>query len=95
MKENKAQEIRKGFVRDVIEKYKGDGTLQGLALSANQHGIPTSRQALHNWYIGKHLPNKSLLSLYMRILKEQEGSEANRLLEMYTDLYKAAGHYEK
>jgi hypothetical protein len=64
-------------------------------MSANSFGVATSRQTLHNWYIGKYLPNKSLLDLYIRILKGRRDTGTRmHILEMYENLYKAAGHGE-
>lgn len=87
-------ENRKIRVREIIDQYRGDSNLQEMSFDANICGLPTSRQTLHNWYNGKHLPSKTLLDLYIRILSENEGLLAKKLLSMYQDLYRAAG-YEK
>lgn len=93
-RETEQLENRKIRVRKIIDQYRDGDNLQEMSFDANLCGLPTSRQTLHNWYNGKHLPSKTLLDLYIRILTEDDSLLAKRLLEMYKDLYRAAG-YEK
>lgn len=93
-RETEQSENRKIRVREVIDQYRDGDNLQEMSFDANLCGLPTSRQTIHNWYTGKHMPSKTLLDLYIRILTERTGPLAERLLQMYQDLYRAAG-YEK
>ena len=44
-------------------------TLESISQSAKTAGIDLSRQTLHNWARGKHLPSWNLLELYRQQLR--------------------------
>lgn len=81
----------KAAIDDLIEVL-GLKSLPDIARMGHEFGIDITRQSLHNWYTGKHLPARNTLLMYLSVL-ETNGHEGSRLWSMFYQIKAAVfGH---